>query len=91
MVGRRMVHCSPDPRISRSAASRTCFERAGRVVVTAVVETKTARPMDAAFVAVTMAGACPEPSDARLTRSSQRAAANAPASRAGSSKSPISG
>ena len=71
MVGRRMVHFSPESRICYSASSRIRFEWAGSVVCTAVVETKTARSMAAALVAATIARACPKPSDARLTRASQ--------------------
>ncbi len=86
-----MVHFSPESRICCSASSRIRFDCAGSVVFTAVVETKTARPMAAALVAATIAGACPKPSDARLTRASQCAAPNAASSRAGSPRSPVSG
>ena len=91
MVGRRIVQASPDVRICRSASSRTRLLRAGRVVVTAVVEMNTARSRPADRAAPTMTGACPKPSDARLTSASQSAAANTPGSWALSSRSPVSG
>ena len=47
------------------------------MVVTAVVDTNTARGIPAALVAATIAGAWPKPSDARLTSASQPAGANA--------------
>ena len=91
MVGRRIVHFSPDSRICSSAISRTLRERAGSLVVTAVVEMKTARSTPAARAAATMAGACPKPSDAILSKAEHRAELNTPGSPAGSSKSPDSG
>ncbi len=53
------------------------------MVVTAVVETKTARGMPASSAAATMPGPWPWPSDARQTSASQRAAENASSRPAG--------
>ena len=83
MVGRRMVHSRADDLISSSAASRIRFVGAGSVVVMAVVDTNTPRFRPACSAAATMAGACPKPSEARLTSTSQRAEAKIAGSASG--------
>ena len=83
-----MVQSRPLARTVSSAASRTAFDRLSRVVATAVVDTNTARSMPASSAAATMAGAWPNPSEARLTRTFAPEAAKASSIDAGSSRSP---